>query len=262
MQTNQPSNSVSDWAGKRVFITGGTGFLGTHLAKRLHGLGAQLGLFIHTRESPLSAKRIYGNLQYSAITLRPFLQAFKPDVVFHLASQPLVSKAMYDEITTLETNIGGTYRVLHACKELGLKSFVHISTDKVYGDISPIKKSTPMNGVRHPYNASKYASDVVAQMYGNFFEIPMFVIRNANVYGAGDTHFDRIVPRTIFNVIRGEPPVIRGDGKNTRDYIHVDDLVDGYMKSALLPPDRKMTILNLSGFNYSTLEVIDTVLEK
>lgn len=260
MQTNQPSDF---WANKRVFITGGTGFLGTHLSKKLQSLGAELSLFIHEKQSPMFALRFYGDLKSPSEPLLPFLMGFNPEVIFHLASQPLVSRAMIDEVETLETNVGGTYRVLHACKGASrLKSFVHISTDKVYGNVSPITRDTSMMGFRHPYNASKLASDSLAQMYSNFFDVPMVIIRNANVYGAGDTHFDRIVPRTIQKAFNGESPVVRGDGKNTRDYIHVDDLIEGYIKAAELPYKNKLSILNLSGFNHSNLEVVDTVLQK
>lgn len=258
-----PMNQANKWEGRRVFITGGTGFIGTHLSKKLESLGAELSLFIHEKESPISALKYYGDLKQHSAALKPFLMGFNPEVVFHLASQPLVSRAMEDEVETLETNIGGTFRILHACKDVeNLKSFVHISTDKVYGNIVPIDKNTPMNGFLHPYNASKQASDTLAQMYSNFFNVPMVIIRNANVYGAGDTHFDRIIPRTIQKVLRGESPVVRGDGKNIRDYIHVDDLIEGYIKAAELPYKKKLSVLNLSGHNYSTLGVIDLILQK
>lgn len=251
------------WVDKRVFITGGTGFIGTHLAKKLQGFGAVISLFIHEKESPLSALRFYGDLKQHSAELTPFLHGFQPEVVFHLASQPLVSRAAEDEVETLETNIGGTFRILHASKSVSsLKSFVHISTDKVYGNVSPITKDTPTTGTHHPYNASKSASDSLAQMYSNFFDVPMAIVRNANVYGAGDSHFDRIIPRTIQKVLRGEKPVIRGNGRNTRDYIHVDDLVEGYIRAAELPYRHKLSILNLGGFNYTTLEVVDTILQQ
>src|SRR5688572_9497767 len=102
------------WVDKRVFITGGTGFIGTHLAKKLQGFGAVISLFIHEKESPLSALRFYGDLKQHSAELTPFLHGFQPEVVFHLASQPLVSRAAEDEVETLETNIGGTFRILHA----------------------------------------------------------------------------------------------------------------------------------------------------
>ncbi len=248
------------WKDKRVFVTGGTGFLGTHLVKKLESLGAEIGLFIHVNELPVLAKRIYGDLGEYSDNLFHFLAGFQPEVVFHLASQALVSKAMEDEMTTLQTNVAGTYNLLHACKSYGVQSFVHISTDKVYGNTPIITEFTKPSGVHHPYNASKFASDSLAQMYSNFFGVPMVIIRNANVYGAGDTHFDRIVPRTIRNAFLGERPVIRGDGSNTRDYIHIDDLIEGYIKAAELPLTNQLSILNLSGFNYSVRDVVDAVL--
>lgn len=257
---NQPNDF---WKDKRVFITGGTGFIGTHLAKKLEELGATLSLFIHERQSPLSALRIYGDLQLPVGELNPFLRGYNPDVVFHLASQPLVSLAMKDELSTMETNVGGTYRVLNACKDLKIKSFVHISTDKVYGDAESISSETSMDGTKHPYNASKHASDILAQMFSNFFDVPLVVVRNANVYGAGDRHFDRIVPRTIKRVLQSQSPVIRGNGQNRRDYIHVDDLIDGYLKAAQIPFKKSgLSIVNMGGFNHSTLQVVDAVLEK
>lgn len=258
-----PTTPQNNWQGKRVFITGASGFIGTHLCKKLESLGAELGVFVHTNEPPVSALRHYGDLKKPSLDLKSFLMGFNPKVVFHLASQPLVSRAAEDEVETLETNIGGTFRVLHAVKDVpALKSFVHISTDKVYGDTSPISKTTEMNGFKHPYNASKQASDTLAQMYSKFFDVPMVIIRNANVYGAGDKHFDRIVPRTIVKSLNGQSPVIRGDGKNTRDYIHIDDLVEGYVRAAELPVHRKLSILNFGGFNHSTLEVVDMILYK
>lgn len=251
------------WIGRKVFITGASGFIGSHLSNRLYALGANIGVFIHKEECSRPFVKHYGDLKKHSANLKPFLMGFNPEVVFHLASQPLVSRAAEDEVETLETNIGGTFRVLHAVKDVpALKSFVHISTDKVYGDTSPISKSTEMNGVKHPYNASKQASDTLAQMYSNFFGVPMVIIRNANVYGAGDKHLDRIIPRTIFKVLNGEKPVVRGNGNNTRDYIHIDDLIQGYLLSAELPYEKDLSIVNLGGFNYSALQVVDTILEK
>ena len=252
-----------NWSGKRVFVTGGAGFLGSHLCKKLESLGAEIGLLIHVNESPLPARRYYGNLAESTPNLFHFLSKFKPEIVFHLASQPLVSVAMLNELETLQVNVGGTYNLLHACRSIhGVKSFVHISTDKVYGNTNPITKDSIPAGTLHPYNASKMASDYLAQMYSNFFDVPMVIIRNSNVYGAGDKHFDRIVPRTIRQVLLGKKPIIRGDGSSTRDYIHVDELVGGYIRAAELPYEKKLSILNLSGFNHSVFGIVDTILEK
>jgi CDP-glucose 4,6-dehydratase len=254
-----------DFKGKVVLVTGGTGFIGTHLCNRLTELGANVTVLVH--KSPYKGKgfatQILGDLRDVNSGWNNLIELLQPEVVFHLAAQPLVSVASMDEYKTLETNVRGTYNLLNVCKNIkSIKSLVHISTDKVYGNVSPILDITPIGGVHHPYNASKLASDNLAQMYSNFFGIPMVIVRNANVYGAGDIHFDRIVPNAIQKIFRGERPVIRGDGNNTRDYIHVSEVVDGYIRAASLPYKNTLTVLNLCGINYSTLQIVDAVLAK
>lgn len=253
-----------DYKGKRVLVTGGTGFIGSHLVKKLQELGAEVLVLVHkTPHKGSYALQILGDLTDINTGFQMFIEHFQPEIVFHLAAQPLVTLASIDGLGTIDTNVRGTYNLLNACKGVSsIKSFVHISTDKVYGNVSPITDTTPIGGVHHPYNTSKLASDYLAQMYSNFYNIPMVIVRNANVYGAGDTHFDRIVPNTIQKVFRGERPVIRGDGSNTRDYIHVSDIVEGYLQAASLPYKNKLTTLNLGGMNCSVLEVVDTVLLK
>jgi CDP-glucose 4,6-dehydratase len=258
---------VSDctWSGKKVLVTGGTGFIGSHLVRKLCKLGANVSVLVH--KTPYIGNefvtQIFGDLRENNTGWQTLVEILNPDVVFHLAAQPIVGIAGENELETLQTNVGGTYNLLSVCKKLlNLSHFVHISTDKVYGDIDAINKDTIPQGVKHPYNVSKLASDGIAQMYSNFFDVPMTIIRNANVYGAGDTHFDRIVPRTIQRAFLEQSPVIRGDGNNKRDYIHVSDIVDGYVAAAELPTGKEPTILNLGGHNHSVLEVVDTVLKE
>jgi CDP-glucose 4,6-dehydratase len=259
MQTVQQSN----WKNRRVFVTGATGFIGSHLCEELLLRGADLKFYAHTKFLPQSALYFRGDLRNKSDDLIHFLRDFQPEVVFHLAAQPIVCRREVDETETLEVNLNGTFNILHACKDLSsLKSFVHVSTDKVFGNANPITKDTVLDGTGHPYNTSKLAGDFLAQMYSNFYDIPMVVLRHANVYGAGDVHFDRIVPRTIRKVLRGERPVIRGDGTNSRDYLHVDDVVEGYLRAAELPRQNKLTLLNLGGYNHSVGEVVDSILAK
>ena len=250
-----------NWKNRRVFLTGASGFIGSHLCEELSIRGAELATYVHKAFTP-APKYFKGDLTDDPTDLTHFLQDFQPEVVFHLAAQPIVYHNGVDEMETLQVNLNGTFNVLHACKDLPIKSFVHISTDKVYGNVSPITKDTVPNGTGHPYNVSKLAGDYLAQMYSNFYDVPMVIIRNANVYGAGDKHLDRIVPRTIYRVLQGLQPVIRGNGNNGRDYLHVEDVVRGYIRAAELPYRNKLTTLNLGGFHHSVLDVVHAILGK
>lgn len=254
-----------DWVGKKVFLTGGAGFIGSHLARELKRQGAHVYFFVHNTEPqfPIQGSFI-GNLTLPNQTVfGNYIQQLQPEVVFHLAAQPLVSVAGADELPTLRINIEGTYNLLHSVKGLrSVKSVVHVSTDKVFGNQPVIRQDSALRGETHPYNASKAVGDVITQMYANYFEVPTVIVRHANVYGAGDTHFDRIVPRTIQYVLAGKSPVIRGDGTNTRDYIHVKDVVDFYLRAAEFPYKSKLTTLNIGGFHHSVSEVVHEILGK
>lgn len=217
------------WNGKRIFITGGCGFIGSHLTSKLVSLGAIVKLFTHN-EYPENKELIGfdGDLTYAYLHYRQFLLEYKPEIVFHLAAQAIVGTAMEQDLDTVEINIKGTYNLLHVCKNvLSIKSFLHVSTDKVFGSIEEITDTSSLLGVSHPYNASKLCGDVLAQMYATSFNIPITIVRNGNIYGPNDLHWDRLIPRTIKNIFEGKSPVCRG---GSRDYIYVDDIVTGYLK--------------------------------
>jgi nucleoside-diphosphate-sugar epimerase len=222
---------VDFWRGKKVFITGGAGFVGSHLCNKLESCGADILVYEHI--TPTSYKSVKGDLVVAGKELEDVLQEYQPEVVFHLTAQPIVNYAEELLKESLDVNIAGTYKLYLILKNIrSIKSIVHVSTDKVYGDLAEIHIDSPLNGVNHPYNVTKLAGDSVARMFAYMFDMPICIIRNGNVYGAGDNHLERLVPRTITEVLKGNSPVVRGDGSMSRDYIHVKDIVVGYMNSA------------------------------
>lgn len=256
-------NNETFWKDKKVFVTGGTGFIGSHLVKKLETIGADVRTFFHINKE--YGEGFVGDLCNDAEVskLHNYLNGYKPDVVFHLAAQPLVNRSKELLVDTLRTNVDGTYNLFLACLGIdSIQSIVHISTDKVYGNLDVITAKDVANGDAHPYNATKLASDILARMFSKAFHLPVVVIRNGNIYGDGDLHWERIVPGFFMNLLSNKSPVIRGDGTMLRDYIHVDEIVIGFINAAEYGWGKETpTILRLGSTRpYSIIEVMDAIL--
>ena len=147
--------------------------------------------------------------------------------MFHLGAQPIVTTALRNPLPTFEANIRGTYNLLEACRvhRALVQRVVVASSDKAYGDAPtlPYTEDMPVNG-RHPYDVSKSCTDLIAASYAHTYGLPVTVARCGNIYGGGDLNWSRIVPGTIRSFWTGERPVIRSNGRFTRDYIYVDDV--------------------------------------
>ena len=159
----------------------------------------------------------------------------RSNVVFHLGAQPIVSTALRNPLPTFEANVRGSYNLLEACRvhRSLVKQVVVASSDKAYGDgpSLPYTEDMPANG-KHPYDVSKSCTDLIALSYAHTYDLPVTVARCGNIYGGGDLNWSRIVPGTIRSFWKGERPIIRSNGLFTRDYIFVDDVVDGYLALA------------------------------
>ena len=114
-----------------------------------------------------------------------------------------------------------------------MKRIVVASSDKAYGDQDrlPYTEEAPLQG-RHPYDVSKSCADLITQAYACTYHLPVAITRCGNIYGGGDLNWDRIVPGTMRSVLQGQPPIIRSDGTPLRDYLYVDDIIDGYLRLA------------------------------
>lgn len=246
------------WIGKKVFVTGGTGFIGTYLIKELLDCGAEVYCLTQELNKDSNFKKwgldektvlIYGSiLDFNLINLS--LQKYNIDTVFHLAAQPLVQLAFSKPFETIETNVIGTLNILETCRLNGIERIIVASSDKAYGSQEnlPYKEESPMNGT-YPYDVSKSCTDLIARSYGKTYGMPIAVTRLSNVYGGGDLNFDRIIPETIKHLLLNEPVLIRSDGKFMREFFYVKDAVEAYVKLA-----ENIEKLNLKGeaFNFGT----------
>jgi len=227
------------WRGRPTFVTGGTGLLGSWLVKRLHAAGADVVCLVREQKPDReyshnsgndNVKAVYGDIR-DQTTIERALQEFNIDTVMHVAAQAIVSIAKQDPVPTFESNIGGTWSVLEACRRSpSVKQIIVASSDKAYGDQEqlPYTEGSPLQA-RHPYEVSKAAADMIASTYATTYKLPIAITRCGNFYGGGDLNWNRIIPGTIRSILQGEAPVIRSDGEYIRDYFYVEDGAAAYM---------------------------------
>jgi len=242
------SEAVTDWGLHRVLVTGATGIVGSWLVRRLLEERAYVVILVRDLDPQTELVRsgdirhtnvVNGCLEDATVAERA-IAGHEIDTVFHLGAQAIVGTANRSPLATFEANIRGTYNLLEACRiQSGLvKRIVVASSDKAYGDSKtlPYTEDMPLNG-RHPYDVSKSCADLISSTYANTYGLPVAVARCGNIYGGGDLNWSRIVPGTIRSLLRAERPIIRSNGRFTRDYIFVDDVVEAYLALARKSPD-------------------------
>ncbi|MGG7058983.1 GDP-mannose 4,6-dehydratase [Clostridium nigeriense] len=262
------------WNNKNVFVTGGTGFLGSYLVKKLVNYGANVTILvrdyipqsnIYIGEEYKKVNVVHGVLE-DYLLIERALGEYEIDTVFHLAAQAIVGVANRNPLGTFKSNIEGTWNILEAARKSPLiKQVIVASSDKAYGDQEklPYDENMPLQG-KHPYDVSKSCADLIAQTYYETYKLPVCITRCGNLYGGGDLNFNRIIPQSIQSILNKEAPVIRSDGSFIRDYFYIEDAVDAYINLA-----EKLVALNLGGqsFNFSNeiqltvLELVDKILK-
>jgi CDP-glucose 4,6-dehydratase len=231
----------------RALVTGGHGFLGSHLAKALLDSGEA----VRVLDRPAPRQADVGGPRRSGLDLLGIRAAVELvegdlrdaeaveaavagcDAVFHLAAQTIVGIARESPLATFEVNVRGASNVFEACRERGVARVVFASSDKAYGSSPrlPYREDFPLRAT-NPYDASKAAAEIVACSYAHAYGVPLAVTRFANVYGGGDLNFSRLIPETVAAVLDGRRPAIRSDGSPERDFLHVDDAVSAYLAIA------------------------------
>ena len=231
-----------DWKNKNVFITGADGFVGGWLAKKLVEKKARVFVLIRDIKMDAAYKllnlqdnvtQIQGDVTDYGILQRVLIEC-SIDSCFHLAAQALVQVANKSPLSTFESNIKGTWSILEACRNAKtIERVIVASSDKAYGvqNKLPYTENSPLLGL-YPYDASKACADILARSYFVSFGLPVSVTRNANTYGGADLNFSRIIPDAICSVLKGQDFIIRSDGTPERDYMYIDDAVDGYLMLA------------------------------
>lgn len=259
--------STEEFRGRRVFITGATGLIGSHLTLRLLATGADVHALVVpddekgsllNRSGARGIQRYTGRLEDHE-SVAAAVSTARPEIVFHLGAQTQVGQARRNPARTFATNVAGTWHLLEACRALDPRptAITVASSDKAYGrsDSLPYLETHPLAG-SEPYEVSKTMTDLLAQTYAASYGLPTRIARCGNVYGTGDLNWDRIFPGTIRSLLKRERPIIRSDGTPIRDYVHVEDVVDAYLRLA------SAGITSGAAYNFSSGErasVLDVV---
>ncbi len=276
MSAKKKEGANSHWLDRPVFVTGATGLLGGWLVRRLVEQGASVTALVRDwvpRSTLLSSDLlnkitiVRGDVRDQAVLERS-LGEYEIDTVFHLAAQTIVGVANRNPVSTLDTNVRGTWALLEAARRSPLtKAVVVASSDKAYGDHDelPYDEDAALQG-EHPYDVSKSCADLISKMYAVTFGVPVAITRCGNFYGGGDLNWNRLIPGTIRSALKNERPVIRSDGTLIRDYFYVEDGAAAYMRLAQELHGRPE--LRGEAFNFSNelqvdvLTIAETILER
>ena len=239
------SNPKEFWASKKVLVTGHAGFKGAWLSEWLLELGAEVsGYGLLPAEPALfnqlnlaeRLNHLEGDIR-DLPELSAFIKAAAPEIVFHMAAQPLVRKSYIDPVETFSTNVMGTVNVLEACRSLpSLRAVIVISTDKCYENKEwhwGYRENDPLGG-HDPYSSSKACAELVTNAYrASLFDsqVGLASVRAGNVIGGGDWAADRLIPDAIRAFIKKQPVIIRYP-KAIRPWQHVFEPLRGYLMLA------------------------------
>lgn len=242
-----------------LVVTGGCGFIGSNFIR--HILTARPGWRITNVDkltyagNPASLSDVAGNHNYKFFkadicdrALMTEIFADKPDAVVHFAAESHVDRSILGPEIFVQTNVMGTQILLEVARDAKLGRFLHVSTDEVYGSLGPtglFSETTPL-APNSPYSASKTGSDLLVNAYHHTFGMDTVITRCSNNYGPYQ-YPEKLIPLLITNLMDGKQIPIYGDGKNVRDWLHVDDHCSGILLA--LEKGKAGEVYNIGGNN-------------
>ncbi len=229
-------------SGKKVFVTGADGFIGSHLVEALVQHGCQVkalcyynsfnsqGWLDHIPQQTRQAIEIVAGDVRDSFAMKAMMQGC--EIVFHLAALIGIPYSYQAPEAYVDTNIKGTLNILQAARELGTERIIHTSTSEVYGTAQfvPITELHPLQG-QSPYSASKIAADQLAYSFYQSFDVPVTTIRPFNTYGPRQSA-RAVIPTVITQIAAGESSIKLGNLNPTRDFNYVSDTVAGFIAGA------------------------------
>lgn len=236
MRGKDDKESIRIYMPKRVYlVTGGAGFIGSHIVERLVREGQQVRVLDDLssgRESNLEAFRnevefIKGDIRDASLVSHSMKGV---DIVFHEAALGSVPRSVADPLTTHEVNMTGTLNVLLGAREAGVKRVVYASSSSVYGETPMLPKREEMTPQPlSPYALSKLVGEHYASVFKHVYGFEIVALRYFNIFGPRqdpESQYAAVIPRFITALLEGKSPVVYGDGLQSRDFTYVDNVVD------------------------------------
>ena len=245
--------------GRRVLVTGGSGFIGRHAVAQLTRAGAVVRVVDLKPHPDPAVDVVVGDIVDGDVLDAAFAGGI--DSVVHLAAVTSVLRSVENPVGTFETNVAGTQAILEAARAAGVRSLAFASTNAVTGPMeAPAIVETAVLKPLTPYGATKAAGEMLMSAYTASYGVRCVYVRLTNVYGPGMQAKDSIVARLMRAIRLGRTFEIYGDGRQVRDYVHVSDVIDA-VRLGLAGEDWKGPVVIGSGRSMSVLEVVDAVRE-
>ncbi len=229
---------ANEYRPSRILLTGGAGFIGSHVATYLVQQNYNVVVYdklsycssLHNLDAVKNSPRfkfIQGDI-LSTDLVRYVLQSENIDTIMHFAAETHVDHSFGNSIEFTKNNVLGTHVLLEAAKEKGIRRFIHVSTDEVYGET--LEESAREETVllpTNPYAASKAGAELLVRSYYKSFQLPIIITRGNNVYGPGQ-YPEKVIPKFMCRLIRGEKLPVHGNGQNSRSYLYILDVVRAF----------------------------------
>lgn len=252
------------FADERVLVTGASGFIGSHLMRRLVSEGAKVYGFIRSGSDLWRINDILNDINIVCIDIRNYesvlaaTRKIEPVKIFHLAANINVSRSLYLLPEMVDTNINGTLNLLRALDHIEYDCFINTGTSEEYGtNPTPFREDQPMMPVS-PYSASKASTTMFCQMLHNAFGLPITTLRPFLTYGPMQ-EANMLVPSVITSSIEGRIFEMT-KGEQTREFNYVDDVVDGFIRASISPRSIGEIINIGNGVEYKIVDVVQLIL--
>ena len=255
----------------KILITGGCGFVGSHLVEYLFKKYKKSQIIVYDKITYAASVKNLNNIKdkkrlkiiiADILDYKKLLQATKNvDVIIHAAAESHVDRSFSLNKKFIQTNVVGTRNVMEASKINKIKKIIHISTDEVYGEIKKGKFNENSNlNPSNPYSSSKAAAEMIINGYIFSYKLPVIMIRGNNIFGTRQ-HYEKLIPACCVNIIRGKKISIHGSGLQERSFIYVEDFCLAI--NILIKKGKIFNTYNIgSNFEYRNIDIIKLILKK